>query len=262
MTAATWKSLVLLVIGSAVTILWAFPVLWTFVTSLKNEIDVTAYPPLFIFEPVWGNYPAVLSGATSILPHLVTSLVVAVLTTVITMAVAVPAAYALARLRFFGRRPVGFYILATQMLPRIGFVIPFFLLFNSIGWIVGHLAYQEQVFWFERRGVPIVVPGLHNLVGFRQPASTPPLDEMWSAWRAITAAADPYLDSLTTAELETFYRVNGAPVSESIGTMCLRLTYHYWFHNGEAQAIRQLLGHTKLQQFVGNIGAEAPYRPE
>jgi hypothetical protein len=39
------------------------------------------------------------------------------------------------------------------------------------------------------------------------------------------------------------------------------MTYHYWFHLGEAQAVRQALGHTSLPSFVGDI-AQAPYRPE
>jgi hypothetical protein len=36
---------------------------------------------------------------------------------------------------------------------------------------------------------------------------------------------------------------------------------HYWFHMGESQAIRQMLGHTNLPQFVGDIGEKAPFRP-
>jgi len=38
--------------------------------------------------------------------------------------------------------------------------------------------------------------------------------------------------------------------------------YHYWYHTGENAASRQLLGHTNLPEFVGNIDDEAPYRPE
>jgi hypothetical protein len=133
---------------------------------------------------------------------------------------------------------------------------------NCISWIVGHMANHEQQYWLKRRGEPVVIPELHALVGWGRPASTPPIDDMWSAWRSITAAADPYLDSLTTADLETCYAVNGVLLTESVGTMCLRVTSHYWFHNGETQAIRQLLGHTNLPQFVGDIGKEAPYRPE
>jgi hypothetical protein len=41
----------------------------------------------------------------------------------------------------------------------------------------------------------------------------------------------------------------------------LRTIYHYWYHLGEALAIRQVLGHTDLPDFVGNIDDEAPYQP-
>ena len=90
---------------------------------------------------------------------------------------------------------------------------------NSISWIIGHLADQEQRYWLERRGLDPLVPGLHERVGFGQPASTPPLDEMWDAWRTITAASDPFLDALTTDDLEAFLTVDGKPLRESVGTM-------------------------------------------
>ncbi|MFN8540431.1 MAG: hypothetical protein U0232_23510 [Thermomicrobiales bacterium] len=44
--------------------------------------------------------------------------------------------------------------------------------------------------------------------------------------------------------------------------MIRRVAYHYWFHNGEAQAVRQLLGHTDPPTFVGDIQDEAPCVPE
>ena len=51
-------------------------------------------------------------------------------------------------------------------------------------------------------------------------------------------------------------------MESNIGTMLRRSTYHYWFHTGEANAIRQLLGHANVPEFVGDIAKEAPYRPE
>ncbi|MBN1680220.1 MAG: DinB family protein [Anaerolineae bacterium] len=128
-----------------------------------------------------------------------------------------------------------------------------FLPMNCISWIVGHLATQEQYYWAIMAQGKIVVPGLYEQVGYGQPASTPPLDEMWAAWRTITAAADVYLDTLTPDTLETFFEVDGKPAWESVGTLLLRNLYHYWFHLGEASAIRQLLGHTNLPEFVGNL---------
>ena len=62
--------------------------------------------------------------------------------------------------------------------------------------------------------------------------------------------------------MTTFMMVNGKPHRESVGTLVRRMTYHYWYHLGESQAIRQMLGHTDLPGFVGAIGAEAPYIPE
>jgi uncharacterized damage-inducible protein DinB len=132
---------------------------------------------------------------------------------------------------------------------------------NSLSWMIGHLADQEQRYWLERQGREPVVPGLTALVGYGQPASTPPLAAMWAAWRAITTAADPFLDSLTVADLQHLPPVS-RPGSESQGTMLLRMIGHYWFHTGEATAVRQLLGHQNLPDFVGDIGEKAPYRPE
>ena len=52
-----------------------------------------------------------------------------------TIAIAVPAAYAFARLRLKGKKWLGFYTLATQMVPPVGLVIPYFLILNRIGWL-------------------------------------------------------------------------------------------------------------------------------
>jgi hypothetical protein len=130
---------------------------------------------------------------------------------------------------------------------------------NSIGWIVGHLADQEQRYWLGFRAHDVIVPGLNELVGHGKPASTPPLSEMWEAWRTITAATDPILDSLTEADLQELPAGVGRTMSETFGTLLLRVTYHYWFHIGEGQAIRQLLGHSKLPTFVGDLGGKTPY---
>lgn len=132
---------------------------------------------------------------------------------------------------------------------------------NCISWIVGHLASQENLYWVVRAQGQNLAPELEPLVGWGQPASTPPLEEMWAVWRTVTAAADDYLDTLTPDLLLTHQKEAGQALDETIGTKLLRNIYHYWFHTGEAHAIRQLLGHTDLPQFVGDIG-EAIYAPE
>lgn len=138
-----------------------------------------------------------------------------------------------------------------------------FMPMNCISWIVGHLASQEQRYWLMfGQGKDMVAPELKALATGK-PATTPPLDEMWQAWHAVVQAADPYLDSLTTTDMVTFLiKPDGTPLVENVGTMLRRTTYHYWYHIGESQAIRQMLGHTDLPVFVGDLGDEASYRPE
>ncbi len=130
---------------------------------------------------------------------------------------------------------------------------------NSLSWIVGHLADQEQRYFLIGQGLEPVAPELNALVGFGKPASTPPLAEMWAAWEAVTSATAPVLATMTDEDLLALPPAGGPP-GESNGTLLLRVITHYWFHIGEGQAIRQLLGHTGLPTFVGNIGHEAPFR--
>ncbi|MCB0064338.1 MAG: DinB family protein [Caldilineaceae bacterium] len=124
---------------------------------------------------------------------------------------------------------------------------------NSMSWIVGHLASQEQFLWLERAQGKILSPELYRLVGYGQPATTPPLDEMWQLWNEITKAADRYLETVTPEMLRTPLFWQDDQTSEDVGTSLLRNIYHYWFHIGEAHAIRQVLGHPDLPQFVGNL---------
>jgi uncharacterized damage-inducible protein DinB len=132
---------------------------------------------------------------------------------------------------------------------------------NSISWMVGHLAWQENRYWLQLAQGQDVAPHLNALVGYGKPATTPPLDEMWSAWQTVTGAADDYLDTLTIDVLDSYYQWRGKDISESVGTLLQRVIYHYWYHTGEAMAIRQLLGHTNLPEFVGSFSEQAQYRP-
>lgn len=131
---------------------------------------------------------------------------------------------------------------------------------NSIGWIVGHLAWQEQRYFLARAQQRVLNPVLDEAYAFRAPASTPPLREMLGTWRAVAKAVDPWLDTLTTDALVAPLPPPGG--KRSVGDAIRRTTYHYWFHLGEIQAIRQVLGHERLPEFVGDIETRATYRPE
>jgi ABC-type glycerol-3-phosphate transport system permease component len=132
MTPRRVRSLALLALASAFMAVWVVPVAWGLLTSFKSERDVLAYPPLLVFEPTLANYRDVLFGASSILPNLASSLIVAGSATLATMVLAIPAAYALARLALPAKRAGGFYVLATQMLPPVGLIIPYYLVLQKL----------------------------------------------------------------------------------------------------------------------------------
>jgi multiple sugar transport system permease protein len=132
---SAFRTVPLAVLAGCGLAVWVFPVIWGLLTSFKAERDVLAYPPVWLFTPTLDNYREVLFGASSILPNLWSSMAVSTATTLLTMLFAVPAAYALARLRHPVKRASGFYVLATQMLPPVGLIIPYYLALQRIGWL-------------------------------------------------------------------------------------------------------------------------------
>jgi len=135
---------------------------------------------------------------------------------------------------------------------------------NCISWNIGHLAWQEQRYWLWRGQDQILLADVNEQFAYGAPASTPPLAAAWEAWQTITHAADPWLDTLTSTELlqpRTFVS-DGQTIELTFGNLMQRVIYHYWYHTGENLAIRQMLGHADLPEFVGNMDDEAPYRLE
>jgi ABC-type glycerol-3-phosphate transport system permease component len=148
------RTVILITISGLLLLVWTFPVLWGVVTSLKTERDVLAYPPTVIFEPSWGNYLDALIGRDSIVANLWSSFITATTTTALTILFAVPAAYAFARLRLRAKKTLGFYTLATQMVPPVGLVIPYFLILNHIGWLD---TYQGMIIVYLTFSLPFAI---------------------------------------------------------------------------------------------------------
>lgn len=133
---------------------------------------------------------------------------------------------------------------------------------NCISWNVGHLAWQEQYYFLIYGQEQMLLRDIHRNFSTGAPASTPALGDMLEAWNAITTAADPWLDTLTSEKLQQYFvRRDGQPGQRTFGSLLQRVIYHYWYHTGENMAIRQMLGHTRLPQFVGSIDKKAPYVP-
>lgn len=133
---------------------------------------------------------------------------------------------------------------------------------NCLAWNVGHLAWQEQRYFLTLASGVEPYPEIAAAYKYGAPGITPRLSDTLAAWRRITASADPWLDALATDGLTAHPVRGGKTLEVTFGSLLLRTIYHYWYHCGENQAIRQQLGHTGLGEFVGDIDGEAPYVPE
>jgi hypothetical protein len=134
---------------------------------------------------------------------------------------------------------------------------------NCISWIVGHLAWQEQkyILYYGQGQMPY--PEIEKLFAYGAPASAPSLGEMLKIWQNVTMSSNPWLETITSEKLQEFVvKTDGTKLQRTYGSLLQRMIYHYWYHTGENLAIRQMLGHTDLAQFVGNIDRQAPYTPE
>jgi uncharacterized damage-inducible protein DinB len=132
---------------------------------------------------------------------------------------------------------------------------------NSISWMVGHMAWHERLCWMRRARGLKVEPELDALATGR-PASIPSYAAMQAAWERIVVDADRFLEGLTTEDLERPLAHDPRPEAPPAGSQLQYVTYHYWAHIGEVSAVRQLLGHTGLAEYVGDFTPEAHYRRE
>jgi hypothetical protein len=118
---------------------------------------------------------------------------------------------------------------------------------NCISWIVAHVACQHQAYfvdWPNNR----IVDSRFQPYGYGAPPYQPPLEEALSLWKDTSNASGSWLQAATKASLQEKCE-NPLAGGESWGTLLVRCIFHTWFHMGEINSIRQMLGH-KAPQFV------------
>jgi multiple sugar transport system permease protein len=134
------------------------PVAWMVSSSFQPETEITSVPPHWIpHAPTLENFRAIFttpeetvtyetrrrgdpatgkfipSTAKNLVPAMGNSLIVALAVVVLNLLVAVPAAYAMAKIRFRGRSASIYFMLTTRVIPDIALVVPFFLFIRKLG---------------------------------------------------------------------------------------------------------------------------------
>jgi multiple sugar transport system permease protein len=111
----------------ALLIPFLFPLAWMFMSSLKTQVQNTAYPPIWVFAPTLANYREVFVK-NPFFTFTMNSVVVAAGSTALALLLGLPGAYAIARFR---RTGIALAILTARMAPGIAYLIPWFILFTK-----------------------------------------------------------------------------------------------------------------------------------
>jgi multiple sugar transport system permease protein len=128
------------VVIAILVVVTLFPFYYMVLLSIRPIEEVLANPGRIFAGPAewtFSTYKEVLlpvgSGGQGFLRMLLNSAIVSVAATILTLLVSIPGAYAVSRLRFFGRRQVHFLFLAVYLFPSILLAIPLFVLFTRLG---------------------------------------------------------------------------------------------------------------------------------
>ncbi len=134
------------------------PIGWLLSSSVQSEAEITSVPPHWLpHQPTAQNFSAIFqssdqavtyenrkegdtasggfipSTAKNLLPSMGNSFIIALAVVVLNLLVSVPAAYAMAKIRFIGRNASIYLMLTSRVIPDIALVVPFFLLVQKLG---------------------------------------------------------------------------------------------------------------------------------
>lgn len=130
-----WGQILLLAL---IMLVCVFPFYWMVTTSLKTQVVALEAPPVWIFEPTLDNYREALFE-DGVLGTLINSLVIAISTTALALILGVPAAFALARFEFRGKKDLWFWFITNRMVSPIVLALPFFLIARNLGLLDKHI---------------------------------------------------------------------------------------------------------------------------
>ena len=115
------------------------PIYWLVVMSFKTTNDILAGFSLFPETITFDNYRVIFTDPTWYWGY-INSIIYVTINTVISVCVALPAAYAFSRYRFLGDKQLFFWLLTNRMAPAAVFALPFFQLYSSVGLFDTHIA--------------------------------------------------------------------------------------------------------------------------
>jgi sorbitol/mannitol transport system permease protein len=119
------------VLAWVVGLLFFSPVLWMFLTGFKQESQASTDPPTFFFTPTLDQYRAILDRDFG--PYFINSATASIVSTLLVIILATPAAYALSIRRVPKWRDSLFFFMSTRMMPAVASILPLYIIAKNLG---------------------------------------------------------------------------------------------------------------------------------
>jgi glycerol transport system permease protein len=128
------------VIGLVIYLIFIFlPIYWMLNMSLRTNADILGSLTLYPADPTFANYIKIFTDSSWYSGY-INSMIYVTINTLISLTVALPAAYAFSRYTFLGDKHIFFWLLTNRMAPAAVFLLPFFQLYSTIGLLDTHIA--------------------------------------------------------------------------------------------------------------------------
>ncbi|MGM8849686.1 carbohydrate ABC transporter permease [Salinicola sp. V024] len=154
MNSSRFSNGVMGVLAWIVALLIFFPILWLLLTAFKSEQEAFTVVPSFFFSPTLESFKTALAQGSGYWHYAWNSVLTAVASTVIGLALAVPAAYAMA---FYPNKRTDFllvWMVSTKFIPAVGVLIPIYLVYSAVGLLDNALG---LTLLFTAMNLPIIV---------------------------------------------------------------------------------------------------------
>jgi sorbitol/mannitol transport system permease protein len=159
-----WGTFALGVITWLVAALFFFPVFWMVLNSFKTELDANTRPKLF-FEPTLDRWQAVTESIQGVLTFdtaFFNSFLIVIISTLLVLVLAIPAAYALSIYPIKAWRDALFFFISTKFLPVVAAILPLWILAKELGLLNTHLV---LIILYTAMNLPLAVWMLRSFFG-------------------------------------------------------------------------------------------------
>lgn len=153
-----WGLLLRSLVAWGAALLLFFPLGWLMLTAFKTELQAIAQPPLLLFTPTLDNFAEVQVRSDYLL-YASNSLITSLVSTLLGLALAAPAAYSMAFFRGPRTKDILMWMLSTKMMPAVGALVPIYVLAQTAGLLDTRLA---LIIVFTLSNLPIMVWMLYS----------------------------------------------------------------------------------------------------